>query len=234
MWIGFSVAGQAKWAQAGFVAERRPNENRGEEKRNGYIEWAADFTRFNQSGSGGRDWWHRREIFQASAGRWIEDYKVEVRTLPGSNADRIYFAFVDPATNTEIFKYDAPDSGDAKIRMITEHATLAQAGSELSASVTRLPGTPNQPARLSNIVIGSRAAEPTQLTGFTNNDLEIVLLRQNDPATYKAVSADGTLSLHHFKISLDGANGLKIWDKYNWTEWDAAKKIWKINHPKDW
>jgi hypothetical protein len=95
-----------------------------------------------------------------------------------------------------------------------------QVGAEMTASVTRLPGTPDNPAGISGIEIktglGDQVSPNWQGAAFTPSDLQIVTLDADGNSVTRQ-----TGSYLHYNIHLENPGYVRLWDTYRWTNKDG-------------
>jgi len=169
--------------------------------------------------------WHDAAFsaeYQPNLSNSLQDrVTIQLTTIPGGSAVMLLDFPGDHGTN-----------GDHDVDLSLIDFDSYQAGAEMTSSVSRLPGTENQPASIDymSVKTGPRTSISSwQQTDFQDNNLEICLVNAsgmeerftgNDPS-----AGTGTVAKLHYNIRLGTAYSLSLWDKYNWLEQDPAKWI---------
>ena len=90
--------------------------------------------------------------------------------------------------------------------------------------MTRLPGTPDDRAKIANINLKSGVDEQVSdwfVAGLETSNLEIQTVDQAGNSISR-----NTGQYSHYNIEVLNPYNLLLWDEYKWTEKDPAK--WKI------
>lgn len=158
--------------------------------------------------------------YQPNLSNSLQDrFIVQLTTIPGGLAVTLLDFSGDHGTN-----------GDPDVDLSLINFDSYQAGAEMTSSISRLPGTKDQPASIDymRVKTGPRARISSwQQTDFQDNNLEICLVNAsgveerftgNDPS-----AGTGTVARLHYNIALGNAYSLSLWDKYNWLEQDPQK-----------
>jgi hypothetical protein len=251
LWAGFQTTDGNSWVQAGVEAEVKKGDkylfgkNFDESKSYVYGEACYNYALFQQSGGDTR--YFNRQTYpsatiQAGIHKWqklqvqseyvvandpgnIYGDKIEIKIAPEDNN----FNFL-PAPLVILNAQPASNNKPA-VDLSTITYNVIEAGSENSASVTRLPGTPVSRGNIYYISIkdGPRNnVSPTYRTvNLTQEDTEIVYVNPSiNPSgtiSYKTYNNAGVLNYQHYNLRLLNPYSFEIWDSYNWKEKDARK-----------
>jgi hypothetical protein len=235
-WIGFEAtppAGQqmASWAQTGYQARVPFNSSPARTGSNIYAEIAGNYGLFLQT----QDTRYYRK----------EGYPTEV-PIPGDHewrrrpaiTQRVEYQVNASNRFQDRIQIDLPTSsgGTTLVQLIAREATGSfpavdlraynydtyQVGAEMTASIARLPGTPDSPAGISGIEIKTglddHVSPSWQLAAFTPSELQIVTLDADGNSVTRQ-----TTSYLHYNIDLENPGYVRLWDRYRWTATDGKE-----------
>jgi hypothetical protein len=246
-WIGVDDGynSLSSWAQAGLQEEVQPDHVAGDDEKGVgciiYGEIAANKPAFDKTKKSryytkvgyprdvpkpGELWPWDHSHFEVAyhrsnpnPGASLSDYwqtSVETTAQPPSNthppqtSQKISLAALSGSAQGDLPFFPRPDWRTLPLNMY-------KASFEATASVTRLPGTPEQRASIQGIYILKNPITggdgDWEYADFADRDLRIYITDQNGKAQLKSKK-----SALHYNIELENSHFVYFWDKYRWTE----------------
>lgn len=215
------------WAQGGLFAWN-PNARSNAQGALPYAEIVVDFTRYIEAGAdplfytkvgalnrlpyqNERKWWNMPFTIMYVKGQSIGNDTIFVETKG--------FGITDKPGATEIHK--RKEDHKQGLFLNTRKYIQFEASFESSQSTARMPGIPDHPSRIRQIQVafGETAGVIENKVPTPKNFNPIILDKNN--LQIIAVNNDGLEVLRgnnysHFRIDLDGADTVLLWDKYKW------------------